>query len=287
MWTIIKTVEWTAGYFKQHGIAQSRAVAEILLAHILCCQRIDLYLHYDQPLNENELTRYRQLIRRRKNSEPEAYIVGQKEFWSLPLTVSPDVLIPRPETECLVESVLEKFSKDDTVNMLELGVGSGAISIALAHERPQWRFWASDISYRAVTVARANAKRLLTGTAIRFFVGRWFEALDARQPMFDLIVSNPPYIPTAQLERLQPEIKNFEPCRALDGGVDGMESLSQIIDAAHNHLTPGGWLIVEMAHDQQHRVQECATRCSSYDYVDFTNDYSGFQRVSHIRRSAQ
>jgi release factor glutamine methyltransferase len=283
-WTIIKTLEWTADYFRQHGIAQARAVAEILLAHILCCQRIDLYLRHDQPLNEEELARYKQVIRRRTKFEPEAYIVGQKEFWSLPLQVSPDVLIPRPESECLVESVLEKLPADDIVNALELGVGSGAISIALAHERPQWRFWASDISHRAIAIAHVNAVRLLPMTAIRLFVGRWFEALNAQAPSFDLIVSNPPYIPTAQLDRLQPEVRTFEPYMALDGGPDGMESLVQIIDAAHTHLKPGGWLILEMGHDQQSRVQECARRYSAYDRVDFRNDYSGYSRVAHIRR---
>jgi release factor glutamine methyltransferase len=284
-WTIIKTLEWTADYFKQHGIAQSRAVAEILLAHILCCQRIDLYLRHDQPLNGEELSRYRQVIQRRAKFEPEAYIIGQKEFWSLPLQVSPDVLIPRPETECLVESVLEKLPADDVVNVLELGVGSGAISIALAHERPQWRFWASDISHRAIGIAHANTGRLLPMTVIRFFVGRWFEALDAQASAFDLIVSNPPYIPTAQLDRLQPEVRTFEPYRALDGGPDGMESLAQIIDTAHSYLKPGGWLILEMGHDQQSRVQERARCYGAYDCVDFRNDYSGYCRVANIRRA--
>ncbi|MGD9187350.1 MAG: peptide chain release factor N(5)-glutamine methyltransferase [Desulfobacteraceae bacterium] len=283
-WTIIKTLEWTADYFRQHGIAQARAVAEILLAHILSCQRIDLYLRHDQPLNEAELARYKQVIRRRTKFEPEAYIVGQKEFWSLPLQVSADVLIPRPETECLVESVLEKLPADDIVSALELGVGSGAITIALAHERPQWCFWASDISHRAVAVARANAVRLLPMTAIRFFVGRWFEALDTHAPAFDLIVSNPPYIPTSQLDQLQPEIKTFEPYSALDGGADGMESLAQIIDTAHIHLNPGGWLILEMGHDQKSQVQQRAKCHNAYDLVEFRNDYSGYPRIAQIRR---
>ena len=285
-WTIVNILEWTADYFRQHGIAQSRAVAEILLAHILCCERIDLYLRHDQPLNEEELTRYRQVIRRRAKFEPEAYIVGQKEFWSLPLQVSPDVLIPRPETECLVESVLEKLPADDIVNALELGVGCGAISIALAHERPQWCFWASDISHRAVDIARANAGRLLPSAAIRFFVGHWFDALDADAPVFDLIVSNPPYIPTPQLDQLQPEIKIFEPFSALDGGRDGMESLGQIIDSAHIHLNPGGWLMLEMGHDQTSGIQERVRRHQTYDLVEFRHDYSGYPRVAQIRRAA-
>lgn len=285
-WTIIKTLEWTADYFKQNGIAQSRAVAEILLAHILGCERIDLYLRHDQPLNEEELARYRQVIRRRTKFEPEAYIVGQKEFWSLPLHVSPDVLIPRPETECLVESVLEKFPADDIVNTLELGVGSGAVSIALAHERPQWCFWASDVSQRAVDIARANAMRLLPMATMRFFVGCWFDALDADAPVFDLIVSNPPYIPTAQLDQLQPEIKAFEPFTALDGGPDGMESLAHIIDTAHIHLNPGGWLMLEMGHDQKSRVRERVGCHQTYDLVEFRHDYSGYSRVAQIRRAA-
>jgi release factor glutamine methyltransferase len=226
------------------------------------------------------------VIRRRAKFEPEAYIIGHKEFWSLSLQVSPDVLIPRPETECLVESVIERFSAYDIIRVLELGVGSGAITIALAHERPRWRFWASDISPRAIGIARANAVRLLPATTIRFFVGRWFEALDDRVPAFDLIVSNPPYIPSAQLSQLQPEIRSFEPYKALDGGPDGMEDLAQIIDTAHTYLKPDGWLILEMGHDQQSRIQKRALSCSAYDCVEFRNDYSGYPRVAHIHRAA-
>lgn len=283
-WTIIKTLEWTADYFRQHGIPQSRAVAEILLAHILSCARIDLYLRHDQPLNEAELARYRQVIRRRATFEPEAYIIGQKEFWSLSVQVTPDVLIPRPETECLVESILERLSADNIVRVLELGVGSGAISIALAHERSQWRFWASDISHRAAGIARNNAARLLPGITIRFFIGRWFDAIGTHGPAFDLIVSNPPYIPTAELDQLQPEIKTFEPYTALDGGPDGMDSLAHIIDTAHIHLNPGGWLMLEMGHDQQPRIQERVRCHHAYDLVEFRNDYSGYPRVAQIRR---
>jgi release factor glutamine methyltransferase len=283
-WTIIKTLEWTADYFKQHSIPQSRAVAEILLAHILGCARIDLYLRHDQPLNEKELASYRQVIRRRTKFEPEAYIIGYKEFWSLSLQVSPDVLIPRPETECLVESILERIPEDAIVRVLELGVGSGAISIALAHDRPHWRFWATDISQRAIGIAYTNAARLLPKTTIRFFTGRWFEAIGSHGPGFDLIVSNPPYIPTANLDQLQPEIKSFEPYKALDGGPDGMDSLAQIIDYAHIHLNPGGWLMLEMGHDQQSRVQDRVLCHDAYDFIEFRNDYSGYPRVAQIRR---
>jgi release factor glutamine methyltransferase len=283
-WTIIKTLEWTANYFKQLGIAQSRSVAEILLANVLCCARIDLYLKHDQPLNAQELANYKKVIRRRAKYEPEAYIIGQKEFWSLNFEVSPDVLIPRPETECLVETVLSRIPADDAARVLELGVGSGAISVALAHERTGWQYWASDISFRAIRVARKNAVRLLGGNGIRFFVGRWFEPLDGGHARFDLVLSNPPYIPTNQLAQLQPEIQFFEPPGALDGGPDGLVSIARIIDSAHVFLKPGGYLLLEMGHDQMAGIKALVRRQAAYDRVDFRNDYSGYPRVALVRK---
>jgi release factor glutamine methyltransferase len=285
-WTIIRALEWTAGYFKQLGIAQPRAVAEILLAHVLDCSRIDLYLRHDQPLNDQERTGFKQLIRRRAGFEPEAYIVGRKEFWSLTLHVSSDVLIPRPETECVVEAVLDRLPAYEGVHVLELGTGSGAISIALAHERSQWRFSASDLSDRAIAMAQANARRLVPEAALEFFAGRWFEAVDSGAVQFDAIVSNPPYIPSAHVARLQREICDFEPRQALDGGPDGLDCLTHIIDAAPIYLKPEGWLILEMGYDQQERVEAIARRNLAYDRIDFRKDYGGYPRVTQLRRRA-
>ena len=283
-WTIIKTLQWTADYFKQLGIAQSRSVAEILLAYVLRCTRIDLYLKHDQPLNAQELAKYKQVIRRRAKFEPEAYIIGQKEFWSLTFEVSTDVLIPRPETECLVETALSRIPADEAARVLELGVGSGAISVALAHERNGWHYWASDISFRAIRVARKNAVRLLDRNSIRFLVGRWFEPLDGGHTKFDLVLSNPPYIPTDQLAQLQPEIQFHEPRGALDGGPDGLVSIAHIINSAHALLKPGGYLLLEMGHDQMAGVEALVRRQAAYDRVDFRNDYSGYPRVAQVRR---
>ena len=284
LWTIIKALEWTAGYFRQLGIAQPRAVAEILLAHVLGCTRIDLYLRYDQPLNDQERSSYKELIRRRAGFEPEAYIVGSKEFWSLTLHVASDVLIPRPETECVVEAVLDHLPAHEGVHLLELGTGSGAISIALAHERPHWRFRASDISERAIAMAQANASRLVPSAAIEFCVGRWFEVIDGTAVQFDVIVSNPPYIPSGQVARLQREISDFEPRQALDGGPEGLDCLTHIIEIAPIHLKPKGWLILEMGHDQQAQVEAIARRSRAYDRIEFRKDYSGYPRVTQLRR---
>jgi release factor glutamine methyltransferase len=287
-WTIIKLLEWTTSYFASRAIEGPRAGAEILLAHALNLQRVDLYLRYDQPLTQTELGYYKTLIRRRVRREPVAYITGCREFWSMNLTVSGDVLIPRPETECLVEQVLADLSTEDTTepaHILELGTGSGAIILALASSLGRSVCCASDVSERSVRVARENARRYGLDGRVHFFCGDWTRPLRCNG-IFDVIVSNPPYIPTGQIKTLAPEIHLYEPIRALDGGDDGLASVRRLITQAHRFMRPGGRLLLEIGHDQQEAVRQIAGTAGQYEDPLFTKDYAGYNRVVKMRKNA-
>lgn len=284
VWTILNLIKWTTDYLSKRGIDNPRPDAEILLAHVLKCERIDLYLRHDQPLHAEELRQFKPLIQRRAKHEPVAYITGVKEFWSLEFKVTPDVLIPRPETEGLVESALRYGSESDPCRVLELGTGSGIISIALAHERPQWRFWASDISVKATAVARQNAHKLLDANRISFVVGRWFDAINGKRDHFDLIVSNPPYVARDDMAQLAPDISLFEPPHALEGGFDGLDSISKIIKTACGYIKPGGWLILEIGFDQGDSVQRLGQDCGAYDRIIIEKDLSGHDRIALFQK---
>lgn len=289
-WTILRLLKWTTSYFKSHHIDSPRATAEILLAHVLNLKRIDLYLQYDKPLSNNELLRFKALIKRRAKREPVAYIVGAKEFWSLNLTVTEDVLIPRPETECLVEAVLELLSEDSSSGttpapkrILELGTGSGALILALAFERPKHLFFASDSSIKAVKLAKQNAKRNGLNRIANFFCASWFASLN-NECRFDIILSNPPYLPTKVISRLQPEIYKYEPVVAIDGKEDGLACLRHIIFNAHEYLNNHGSLLLEIGHDQKNYIKKIIDKCNNYKDIVFTKDYSGYDRIVHIKK---
>jgi release factor glutamine methyltransferase len=284
VWTILNLLQWTTDFLKKNGIDNPRPDAEILLAHALKCDRIDLYLHHDQPLQVEELSQFKPLIKRRALHEPVAYIRGMKEFWSLEFKVTPDVLIPRPETEGLVELALQYDPENDPCRVLELGTGSGIISVTMAHERPHWKFWASDISANAIDIARLNACKQLQADRIAFMVGRWFDAIGDKGNFFDLIVSNPPYISRDDLSRLEPDISQYEPIQALDGGPDGLDSISVIIKTASRYMKSGGWLILEIGYDQGASVQILGQTCGDYDHMTIEKDLSGHDRLALFRK---
>jgi release factor glutamine methyltransferase len=286
-WTVLKTLQWTSDYFKRNNLESSRIDAEILLAQTLDCRRIDLYLRYDQPLNAHELARFKALIKRRLNREPVAYIVGTKEFWSLQFAVTPAVLIPRPDTECLVEIALKHLpapTVPQPARILELGVGSGAVVISLAHERPDCRFWASDRSWKALELARDNARSNHVDHLIRFWTGDWLAPMGPRSAYFDVILSNPPYIPSRAIEQLAPEIRCFEPVAALDGGPDGLHEIGLIIAEAHYQLKPGGFLLLEIGFDQRPGIEALTNDRADYEAPRFHKDYGGHDRVVVLRK---
>ncbi len=289
-WTIIKLLEWTTSYFKSRDIDSPRSTAEILLAHVLKLKRIDLYLQYDQPLSLNELSKFKVLIKRRIEREPVAYIVGVKEFWSMDFVATKDVLIPRPETECLVEAALSLLPRDNAFDInplpkriLELGTGAGAVILAIAFTRPKHIYFASDCSVSAIRVARQNSKRHGLDRVVNFFCADWFMPLKYGKK-FDMILSNPPYVPTRVIGRLQPEIYKYEPISALDGGKNGLLCLKHIINTAHEYLNPEGSLLLEIGYDQKNDVRSIIDQCGNYDHVVFTKDYGGYDRVVRMRK---
>ncbi len=290
-WTIMAVLQWTTDYFQDKGVSEPRASAEVLLAHVLNLSRLDLYLRYDQPLTPDELARFKALVLRRRAGEPTAYLTGRKEFWSLDFLVSPAVLIPRPETETLIASVLEVFSlktEDSRPRTgmpwgLEIGVGSGAIVITLARELPQTRWVGVDISGPALAVARENARRHGVEARINFLRADLLAALKP-EPRFALLVANLPYVPRPVFEELHKDIKEYEPREALLGGEDGLDLIRPLIRAASGILHPGGWLALEVADGQAAKVAALLKETGEYEEIEKIRDYLGIERVIRARK---
>lgn len=285
-WTVLDALQWTAGYFDTHGIDSPRLTAEILLAAVMQTTRIDLYMRHDQPLAGEELAAFREMIRRRVRHEPVAYILGEKEFLGHRFTITPDVLIPRPETEHLVEAALERLPEDDggSRKILDLGTGSGAIVVCLATQRPGNRYFAVDRSPAALQVARKNAAAHGVAHLIDFFAGSWLSPLNAHCAGFDMIVSNPPYIPSARFGDLQPEVGQYEPRMALDGADDGLFAISQIVRKAQDYLLAGGFLLMEIGWDQKSAVENLCLAAGGYAPAEFVRDYGGHDRVAILQK---
>lgn len=274
-WTILSILKWTADYFESHRVESPRANAEFLLAETLKCERIDLYVRFDQPLQEDELARFKGFIKRRVRGEPAAYITGKQGFWTLELGVCESVLIPRPETETLVEAALARLPADaGPKKVLDLGTGSGAIVLALAAERPAHQYIASDRSFDALVQARQND----ANHRVHWFCGNWFEAL-CPSAAFDLIVSNPPYIPTADIDGLQTEVRDHEPRMALDGGEDGLSAIRCIVAGAPELLIPGGFLLLEIGWDQGPSVERFVRETGAFTPPIIQKDEAGRDRV--------
>jgi release factor glutamine methyltransferase len=249
-WSIRKVLSWASDDFRRRGNPSARLDAELLLAEALGVDRIKLIVEGERPLGDGELARYRELIKRRRSGEPIAYILGRREFFALPFRVDAPVLIPRPDTELLVETALnESRERSMFGRLLDLCTGSGCVAIAFARERPTWRVTAVDLSRDAVAVARDNAARSGVARTVAVLEGDLFAALapDAR---FELITANPPYIPSAEVETLELDIRGFEPRLALDGGTDGLEVTRRVISGAAAHLAPGGLLALEIGSEQ-------------------------------------
>jgi release factor glutamine methyltransferase len=240
-WTTLKLLEWTQGYFAQKGVDAPRLTAELLLAHALGCDRVRLYLDFDKPLGDPELATYRELVRRRAEREPTAYLLGAREFYGRRFAVDPHVLVPRPETELVLEAALAALPAAGRA--LDLCTGSGVLGITLALERPGAQVMATDLSAEALEVARRNAAAL-GAPGVTFVTGDLYQPV-APEERFDLIVSNPPYVPRGELDTLSPEVQR-EPRLALDGGADGLAISRRIVAGAPARLRPGGVLVLEM-----------------------------------------
>jgi release factor glutamine methyltransferase len=288
-WTVRRILEWTTSFFKRKEIDPARLSAELLLAHVLNVARIKLYTDYDQALSEKDLATYRDLVRRASEEEPIAYLTGKAHFFNLELEVNRDVLIPRPDTETVVEHVLQlarNQSGFESPRVLDLCTGSGCIAAAIAFHLKAAVVTATEISPAAATVARRNVDRLgLTGRVI-VEEGDLFEPLSRMvdaQP-FNLIVSNPPYIPTAQIETLDRSVREYEPIQALDGGIDGLAFHRRILAEAPNRLLPGGRIYLEIQFDQGPQAQALAEENAALEDVRILKDFGKRDRVLTARR---
>jgi release factor glutamine methyltransferase len=268
---------------KKCHVPTPRLDAEVLVGYYVKKDRAALYRNGDYCPTDKEIEGLRTGVAQRINGEPIAYITGIKEFFSLEFEVNHHVLIPRPETEILVEEIVRLIGNETLRrgNVLEIGTGSGAISIALATELTQFHFFAGDISQEALSIAKRNAQNHDVAERIFFFCGNLFEPLSEQ---FDIIVSNPPYISDEEFKNISHEIRNYEPGEALIAGPDGTEFHQKLIGNGSRHLRKGGWLIMEMGYGQWKTVERLLRESQKYDYIGFRYDYAGIERVAKARR---
>lgn len=273
-WDVLKILNWTKGYLADKGVENPRLEAEWLLCEALSLDRVGLYLNFDKPLSDSELAAYRSMVARRAKREPLQYILGSQEFMGLEFQVSPAVLIPRHDTEVLVTEALKRGSECRSI--LDIGTGSGCVAIALAKALPGAGICSVDISGAALAVARDNAQR--NKVAVELVQGSLLEPFAGRR--FDMIVSNPPYIPVADLDTLQQEVRGFEPLSALDGGADGLDFYRRITSDAPKHLNPGGWLLFEVGAGQAPQVLELLSAGGFGSESFVALDAAGIERVA-------
>ncbi len=274
VWTIGKILNWTKQYFEEKGVESPRLDAEVLLSHILKCDRIHLYVNFDRPLVEEELASYRQMVKARVQRMPVAYILGEKEFMGHTFRVTPDVLIPRPDTEILVEEAIRLLSEKDSPRIVDIGTGSGAILLSVLLGTEGSTGIAVDLSPKALAVAKSNGERLGLEGRADFRLGDCYTPVDEQ---FDAILSNPPYIPVRDMAGLAPEVKQ-EPEMALVGGVDGLDFYRRLIDEAPHYLKEGGIVLFEVGIHQAQDVAELGKR-RGFSAQRILPDYAGIDRV--------
>lgn len=272
-WTVLNILAWTKNYLAGKGVENARLESEWLLSAALGLDRVGLYVNFDKPLTETELAVYRGMIARRARREPLQYILGSQEFMELDFEVSPAALIPRCDTETLLAEAVKRSK--DAIKILDIGVGSGCIAVALAVKLPASQVYGVEQSADALTLAKRNAAK--HGVNVTLVQGSLFEPFNGVR--FDMIVSNPPYIPTGEFDSLQPEVRDFEPREALDGGADGLDFYRSIIPDATDHLNPGGWLLFEVGIGQAKRVLELFTQTGRFEELFTAKDPAGIERV--------
>ena len=280
VWTVLRLMRWSGEYLEGKGVERGRLDAEHLLAHTLGVGRLQLYLQYDRPLERSELDRFRPLLRRRAEREPLQYILGRAAFRELDLSVDRRVLIPRPETEVLVDEVLAWVASEgrEGLSAVDVGTGCGAIALSLAVEGPFSRIVATDASEGALEVARANARALGLEGRLDLRSGALFAPLGTGEE-FDVVVSNPPYIAEAEVPTLEPEVGVWEPRQALLGGPDGLAVLRALVAGAERHLRPGGLLALEVGAGQAALVVVEVEAQGGYDDVRVRRDLAGRERI--------
>ncbi|HEY8431232.1 MAG TPA: peptide chain release factor N(5)-glutamine methyltransferase [Sandaracinaceae bacterium] len=284
-WTIRRVLAWTAKDFEQRGIESARLDAELIVAHALGLSRVALYMDLDRPLTESERGAIRDLVKRRRQREPVAYIVGHKEFWGRRFEVSPAVLVPRPDTETLVERALAILPQESDARVLDLCTGSGIIGLTLAAERKALRADLTDLSEDALAVARRNAEALGVAERVRFFSGDLFAPLPEGS-RYALVTANPPYVAEGELASLAPDVREHEPRLALAGGEDGFAVHRRIVAGAPRFLEPGGTILVEVGAGQAEALEAMLAARPEVEATARHRDLGGIERVVEARLRA-
>ncbi len=287
-WTVKRLLEWTTGFFKDHGSESPRLEAEILLAHSLKCSRIELYTRFDEEPKEEVKTLFRDLVKRRGKGEPVAYLTGAREFFSLEFNVASDVLIPRPETEHLVLETIELVKKNKNQaswKICDLGTGSGNIAVTLAKNIAAAEITAIDISENALKIARKNADKNKVSDKIRFIKSDLFAALPAGEDPFDIIVSNPPYVTEEEYRQLEPMVRDFEPKEALLAGPDGCSVIGRIVQNAPDYLKSGGNIFIEASPMIIDHVIEIFQKNGNWCEIKKIKDLSRLERFAAAVRN--
>jgi release factor glutamine methyltransferase len=284
-WTILELLQWTEEHFRTQGIETAKLDAECLLAHALGTKRLQLYVDFDKPTHADDRVRFRELVvRRARDRVPVSQLLGVREFWSLELKVTSDVLSPRPETETLVEAALARLPDlERPYRVLDIGTGSGAVALAIRSERPQATVTATDISPAALQIARANAEELHLDEGLRFLEGDLFGPVEGEQ--FDLVVSNPPYVARRDASELPPELAH-EPEIALFGGEDGYSVLERVIAGLDEVIAPEGAVALELGVGQAEQVAVWLGE-AGFERVETLRDLARIPRVVAGRRPGE
>lgn len=276
-WTVKKLLRWTSGYFEDQDVTETpRLDADLLLGKVLELDRVQLYARSDQPVSEEERTEFRQLVKRRVAGEPVAYLVGHREFWGLEFSTDDRALIPRPETERLVEAALDRLPEDESIRVADVGTGTGAVAVALADERPAWEMLATDVSSEALELAAQNVEHHGFGDRIELLEGDLLDAVPEDWRPVDAVVANLPYVPAGDRGDVMIDVRDHEPDQALFAGDGGVETIGRLIDQADEALAGDGWLMLEIAHDQGEHVR---SMLEGWEGVDVVEDYGGHDRV--------
>lgn len=286
-WTIGRLLTWTTDFLRGKGADSPRLDAEVLLAHARGCQRIELYTAFDEEPSESVRTTFRELVSRRATGTPVAYLVGQREFFSLSFEVTPDVLIPRPETEQLVVRALDLAKEVDsaeTLRIADVGTGSGVVAICLATHLKNCLVTAIEISPTALAVAQRNARKHGVAERIDFLTGDLLEALPAEE-QFSIVVSNPPYVSSTEMAELARDVSEHEPHLALDGGEQGTQVIERLIAQAPKYLCSEGWLLLEVGSSNANRVEELISQNPSLELHETLKDIAGLSRVVQAKRN--
>lgn len=285
-WTVMRVLNWTSNYFGEKGLESPRLEAELLLAHSLGMKRIDLYTHFDLVLDTQQLASFRALIRERLAGKPTSYIVGHKEFMSLDFLVNEYVLIPRPETEVLVEAAIERLSEiEEAPIAVDVCTGCGNIACSIATYVPAAHIFATEVSAEAALLARKNAERLGVSGQVKIIEGDLFSPLKGELPRkVDVIVSNPPYISAEEFEKLPLEVRNFEPRSALLSGPNGTEFQERIAKEGLEFLQEGGCIVIEISPERSEEVREILKAAGEYRDIKVLKDYAEKDRVILAQR---